>query len=46
MPPGAWAANTRERIAMLLRPGNAPPDDVADHKSVPAAALRQLPAPK
>lgn len=30
---------------MLLRPGNAPPNDVADHKTVLAAALRQLPLP-
>ncbi len=45
MPLGAWVANTRECVAMLLRPGNAPPNDVADHKSVLAAALRQLPLP-
>jgi hypothetical protein len=30
---------------MLLRPGNVPPNDVADHKSVLATALRQLPLP-
>lgn len=30
---------------MLLRPDNAPPNDVADHKSVLTAALRQLPLP-
>ncbi|MFG2563684.1 transposase [Streptomyces sp. NPDC048496] len=45
MPLGAWVANTRECIAMLLRPGNAPPNDIADHKTVLAAALRQLPLP-
>jgi hypothetical protein len=45
MPLGAWVANTRECVAMLLRPGNAPPNDVADHKAVLAAALRQLPLP-
>ncbi|MFG2563770.1 IS1380 family transposase [Streptomyces sp. NPDC048496] len=45
MPLGAWVANTRECVAMLLRPGNAAPNDVADHKSVLAAALRQLPLP-
>ena len=45
MPLGAWVANTRECVAMLLRPGNAPPNDVTDHKSVLAAALRQLPLP-
>ena len=44
-PLGAWVANTRECVAMLLRPGNAPSNDVADHKSVLAAALRQLPLP-
>lgn len=43
MPLGAWVANTHECVAMLLRPGNAPPNDVADHKRVLAAALRQLP---
>jgi len=45
MPLGAWVANTHECVAMLLRPGNAPPNDVADHKTVLAAALRQLPLP-
>lgn len=45
MPLGAWVANTRECVAMLLRPGNAPPNDVDDHKSVLASALRQLPLP-
>jgi DDE family transposase len=45
MPLGAWIANTRECAAMLLRPGNAPPNDIADHKTVLAAALRQLPLP-
>lgn len=44
-PLGAWVANTRECVALLLRPGNAAANDVADHKSVPAAALRQLPLP-
>ena len=45
MPLGAWIANTRECVAMLLRPGNAPPNDIADHKTVLAATLRQLPLP-
>ncbi len=45
MPLGAWVANTRECVAMLLRSGNAPPNDVADHKSVLASAFRQLPLP-
>jgi len=44
-PLGAWMANTRECVAMLLRPGNAAANDVADHKTVLAAALRQLPLP-
>jgi hypothetical protein len=30
---------------MLLRPGNAPPNDVDDHKSVLASAFQQLPLP-
>ena len=44
-PLGAWVANTRECVAMLLRPGNAASNDVVGHKSVLAAALRQLPLP-
>ncbi|MFJ2420725.1 IS1380 family transposase [Streptomyces brevispora] len=44
-PLGAWVANTRECVAMLLRPGNAAANDVADHKRVLAAALRQLALP-
>ncbi|OIV37694.1 IS1380 family transposase [Mangrovactinospora gilvigrisea] len=44
-PLGAWVANTRECVAMLLRPGNAAANDVGDHKRVLAAALRQLPLP-
>ncbi|WP_063857224.1 MULTISPECIES: IS1380 family transposase [unclassified Kitasatospora] len=44
-PLGAWVANTRECVTMLLRPGNAASNDVADHQSVLAAALRQLPLP-
>ena len=38
-------ANTHECVAMLLRPGNAAANDVADHKTVLAAALRQIPLP-
>ncbi|MFC1400941.1 MULTISPECIES: transposase [Streptacidiphilus] len=45
MPLGARLANTRECVAMLLRPGNAAPNDVADHRTVLAAGLRQLPLP-
>jgi hypothetical protein len=43
-PLGAWAANTRECLAMLLRPGNAGSNTFADHKEVLAAAVRQVPA--
>jgi Transposase DDE domain group 1 len=43
-PLGAWAANTRECLAMLLRPGNAGSNTFADHKDVLAAAIRQVPA--
>ncbi len=43
-PLGAWAANTRECLAMLLRPGNAGSNTFTDHKEVLAAALRQVPA--
>jgi hypothetical protein len=43
-PLGAWCANTRECLAMLLRPGNAGSNTVTDHKDVLAAAVRQVPA--
>src|SRR6266571_4174825 len=43
-PLGAWAANTRECLAMLLRAGNAGSNTFADHKEVLAAAIRQVPA--
>ena len=43
-PLGAWAANTRECPAMLLRPGNAGSNMFTDHKEVLAAAIRQIPA--
>jgi hypothetical protein len=43
-PLGAWLANTAESLAMLLRPGNAGPNTVADHISVLSAALAQIPA--
>src|SRR6266700_2243961 len=43
-PLGAWLANTRECLAMLLRPGNAGSNTFADHKEVLAAAIRQVPA--
>jgi Transposase DDE domain group 1 len=40
----AWAANTRECLAMLLRPGNAGSNTFTGHRDVLAAALRQVPA--
>src|SRR5262249_2144038 len=43
-PLAAWCANTRECLAMLLRPGNAGSNTFTDHKEVLAAALRQVPA--
>jgi Transposase DDE domain group 1 len=43
-PLGAWLANTRECLAMLLRPGNAGSNTFTDHKQVLAAALKQVPA--
>jgi hypothetical protein len=43
-PLAAWCANTTESLAMLLRPGNAGSNTVADHIEVLMAALRQIPA--
>jgi hypothetical protein len=43
-PLGAWLANTRECLAMLLRPGNAGSSTFTGHKEVLAAAIRQVPA--
>jgi Transposase DDE domain group 1 len=43
-PLGAWLANTRECLAMLLRPGNAGSNTLTGHEEVLAAALRQVPA--
>jgi hypothetical protein len=43
-PLGAWCANTGEALAMLLRPGNAGSNTVADHVSVLGQALAQIPA--
>jgi hypothetical protein len=43
-PLGAWCSNTRECLAMLLRPGNAGSNTFADHKDVLAAAIGQVPA--
>ena len=43
-PLAAWCSNTRECLAMLLRPGNAGSNTFADHLTVLAAALRQIPS--
>jgi Transposase DDE domain group 1 len=43
-PLGAWCANTRECLSMLLRPGNAGSNTFAEHRDVLAAAIRQVPA--
>jgi pyridoxal biosynthesis lyase PdxS len=43
-PLGAWLANTGESLAMLLRPGNAGSNTVADHLTVLQAAITQIPA--
>jgi len=43
-PLGAWCRNSRECLAMLLRPGNAGSNTFTDHKEVLAAALRQVPS--
>jgi hypothetical protein len=43
-PLGAWCPNTRECLAMLLRPGNAGSNTFTDHRDVLAAAIRQVPA--
>jgi len=42
-PLGAWCSNTRECLAMLLRPGNAGSNTFTDHREVLAAAVRQVP---
>lgn len=42
-PLAAWCANTGESLAMLLRPGNAGSNTVADHLQVLGEAIAQLP---
>jgi hypothetical protein len=42
-PLGGWCANTGESLAMLLRPGNAGSNTVADHIRVLTDAIAQLP---
>ena len=44
-PLGAWCANTRESLAMMLRPGNAGSNTFSEHKTVLTQALRQVPGP-
>jgi hypothetical protein len=43
-PLGAWCRNTRECLAMKLRPGNAGSNTFTDHEEVLAGALRQVPS--
>ena len=43
-PLGAYADETREALAMLLRPGNAGSNTAADHETVIDLALAQIPA--
>jgi hypothetical protein len=43
-PLGAYADETREALAMMLRPGNAGSNTAADHKTVIDRALQQIPA--
>jgi hypothetical protein len=43
-PLGAWTDETREALAMMLRPGNAGSNTAADHITVIDRALAQLPA--
>jgi hypothetical protein len=42
-PLAAWCANTGECLAMLLRPGNAGSNTIADHVRVLTDAIAQLP---
>ena len=43
-PLAAWCINTRESLAMLLRPGNAGSNTFTDHKDVLDDGIRQVPA--
>ena len=43
-PLGAWCRNTRECLAMKLRPGNAGSNTFTDHEEVLSAALGQVPS--
>ena len=43
-PLGAWCRNTRECLAMKLRPGNARSNTFTDHEQVLPGALKQVPS--
>ncbi len=43
-PLGVWCDNTQESMALMLRPGNAGSNTVADHIAVLTAAIDQVPA--
>ena len=43
-PLAAWCMNTRESLAMLLRPGNAGSNTFTDHQDVLDDGIRQVPA--
>ncbi|WP_295697442.1 IS1380 family transposase [Lapillicoccus sp.] len=42
-PLGVWCDNTQESMALMLRPGNAGSNTVADHIAVVTAAIAQVP---
>ncbi len=42
-PLGVWCDNTQESMALMLRPGNAGSNTVADHVAVLTAAIAQVP---
>ena len=44
-PLGAWCDNTREALALKLRPGNSGSNTAADHIEVLTAAIAQIPDP-
>ena len=44
-PLGVWCDNSQESLALMLRPGNAGSNTVADHVAVLTAAIAQVPAP-
>ncbi len=43
-PLGVWCDNTQESMALMLRPGNAGSNTIADHITVLTAAIAQVPA--